>query len=724
MKLTENIDYYRIFVDPQFVTDKAKLIEVLKPIVYEHLCILHGIDKPNKLTCLKNLQDFTRKQILPIQPQFFYQTGTDPKDTGANLQLQERYTNVYIVQQSQYDQSLSGILQTYTTGQIDSMIATRLDEMIHWGKRELNYVGFWDDIKLKQALLSGSIAGIVLQDNYLYLKPSLISNPKQTAQKLLQIFKNHGHSIDYGFILHQAQPQDNNYVRIISNVNSTLATKLMTIKQESLNRSGWQNTKIPLLHGLWFEKTNHRYYPYNRLMSHILWFVDSEWQGKYGVEEYFQEILGGKNGTIIWLAWQGIGAVGTNDFVIQDPVDGKDIILTIDPVIQQMTQQLAKQYTQEFHADSIAITIMDPWNGQIKAMTNYPDFDPNNPNQEYELIPLSIEHRKILDDITYLDHPVFIQTWDQLKLATTDQRFDPSYRKYISKNGIWAQVFIDKNIASPYEPGSIFKAVTVGIWLDSDIIKLEDTYFDKWFAEIWPYKIKNVDHRCIGENSFLWALMYSCNVGMINIVKKVDMPIFYNYLEKIGFGQLTHIELAWEDQWFVPDISSISRTQFLNNSFGQWLLTTPLQIAVAYSSMVNGGVLVKPTIIRHIDSYNPIWESNPHQWSQIFKHLTSETIKDALYKVVYDWQVRKFSIPWYSLAGKTGTPQIAYKGKYQKWLWWTNGSFAGILTRDKLNYVVVIQVRRPRTNEWWENTAGKIYGDIAKFIVQYDAIDS
>lgn len=131
MKLTENIDYYRIFVDPQFVTDKAKLIEVLKPIVYEHLCILHGIDKPNKLTCLKNLQDFTRKQILPIQPQFFYQTGTDPKDTGANLQLQERYTNVYIVQQSQYDQSLSGILQTYTTGQIDSMIATRLDEMIH-----------------------------------------------------------------------------------------------------------------------------------------------------------------------------------------------------------------------------------------------------------------------------------------------------------------------------------------------------------------------------------------------------------------------------------------------------------------------------------------------------------------------------------------------------------------------------------------------------------------
>ena len=724
MKLTENIDYYTIFIDPQFVSNKAKIIEVLTPFIYEHLCQLYGISLPTKYECLKNVESFSRKTILPVQPQFFYQTGVKPEDTWANLQLQEWHDKVIIIEQEKYDQNLSGIINSYNSGQIYNIINGRLEELIKGGKRELNYVGFFDDIRLKTFFASGSMYQyVIFEGNYLYLKPSLITNPKQTAQILFQVFKEYGYTLDYNILLHQCQEQENNYVRIISNVNTIVANKLMKIKTESLNRTWYTNNKIPLLHGLWFEKNNHRYYPYDNFMSHLLGFVDNEGEWHYGIEEYFQEALAGQDGTIVWLAWQGIGAVWTNDFVIHEAQDGKDVILTIDPVIQKMTEQLTEKYTKEFRADSIAITIMDPRNGHIKALANYPSFNPNFPNKEYELIPLSYNHRYILDDITYLDHPVFIQTGNQLSLATSEQRFDPQYRKYISKNGIWAQVFIDKNIASPYEPGSIFKAITVGIWLDSDTIKLEDTYFDKWYAEIGPYKIQNVDYRCIGENSFLRALMYSCNVGMINIAKKVDMPIFYNYLEKLWFGQFTHIELAWEDQWTIADISTISRTQFLNNSFWQWLTVTPLQMVSAYASLVNGGVLVKPTVVKYVSNKSFVRDSTDYQWSQIFKHTTSEFIKDALYKVVYDGQVRKFSIPWYSLAGKTGTSQIAYKGKYQKWLGRTNGSFAGILTKDNLNYVIVIQVRRPRTDERWENTAGKIYGDIAKFLIQYDTID-
>lgn len=724
VKLTENIDYYTIFVDPQFVHDKPKVIEILTPIVYEHLCELNGIVNPTKYQCLNNLQSFVRKDILPPQPQFFYQTGTRPEDTWANIQLEQWYSNVVIAEQEKYDQHLSGVINSYQTGQIQTMISQRLQDMIKWGKRELNYVGFFDDVRLRQSLWSGEYQYIVREDNYLYLKPSLISNPKKVAQTLFQILKNHGHTIEYANLLHQSQAQENNYVQIAQNVNATIANKLIQIKTESVTRSGYTHLKTPLLHWLWLNKTSQRYYPHGQFMSHVLGFVDSQGQWHYGAEEYFQELLAGQDGAIVWLAGQGIGTVGTNDFIIQEAQDGKDVILTIDPVIQTMGEQLASKYTQEFRADSIAITIMNPRNGQIKALVNSPSFDPNFPNKEYQLIPLGYEHRYILDDITYIDHPVFVLTGNQLKLATSEQRFDPQYPKYISKNGIWPQVFIDKNIASPYEPGSIFKAITVGIGLDSDTISLQDTYFDKWYAEIWPYKIKNVDIRCIGENSFMWALMYSCNVGMINIVKRVDMPIFYNYLEKLWFGELTHIELAWEDQGDVPNITTTSRTQFLNNSFWQGLTVTPMQIASAYASLVNGGVLVKPTIVHNTTEIAHLHtQSTTHQWSQIFKHLTTQLMKDALYKVVYDGQVRKFSIPGYSLAGKTGTSQIAYKGKYQKWLWRTNGSFAGTLTKDNLNYVIIIQIRRPRTVEWWENTAGKIYGDIAKFLIQYDAID-
>ena len=135
-------------------------------------------------------------------------------------------------------------------------------------------------------------------------------------------------------------------------------------------------------------------------MSHILGFVDDQNQWHYGVEEYFQDLLWGQNGTIVWLAWQGIGAIWTNDFVIKPAIDGQDIVLTIDPVIQQMSEKLSQQYTKEFKADSISITIMDPRNGQIKALANYPDFNPNFPHREYELIALGYEQRAILDDIT------------------------------------------------------------------------------------------------------------------------------------------------------------------------------------------------------------------------------------------------------------------------------------------------------------------------------------
>jgi cell division protein FtsI/penicillin-binding protein 2 len=158
------------------------------------------------------------------------------------------------------------------------------------------------------------------------------------------------------------------------------------------------------------------------------------------------------------------------------------------------------------------------------------------------------------------------------------------------------------------------------------------------------------------------------------------------------------------------------------------LLTTPIQIAAAYAPLVNGWYYVKPTVVAGIrDGKTGKYSENTRTIvRQIFKPDTADAIKDALFSVIDEnpWLQKLAWIPWYSLWWKSWTSQIAFRGKYQQWLWWTNASFVGLVTRDNPNYIVVVQVRRPRSSQRWWQTAWKIFKDIASFLVDYSLIDS
>lgn len=150
------------------------------------------------------------------------------------------------------------------------------------------------------------------------------------------------------------------------------------------------------------------------------------------------------------------------------------------------------------------------------------------------------------------------------------------------------------------------------------------------------------------------------------------------------------------------------------------MLATPVQIAAAYSALVNGGHIIKPTIIDKI--YDPVTKqfiiNTPKVGSQLIKQETSDKIRDMLFQDVYGGLTKMYGIPGYTLGGKTGTSQIAFKGKYMNGNGWTDGSFVGMVTRDDLKYIVVIHVRRPRSNQYGEYTAGRLFGDLAKFLVE------
>ncbi|MBP6910365.1 hypothetical protein KBC03_02095 [Patescibacteria group bacterium] len=207
-------------------------------------------------------------------------------------------------------------------------------------------------------------------------------------------------------------------------------------------------------------------------------------------------------------------------------------------MIQKKLEQLEEYYTKEFDADGISAVIMDPYNGKIIASANYPSFDPNNYQTAYQLKPLSLTESIIVDNDTYRDVPVFYLSGEKIVPTTYEQRKDASLEKYIAVNKMGAQVFIDKNIAQSYEPGSIIKPFTMAMGLDSDEVSLYDYYTDNNQLKLdigngLIQLINNADKKnCGGTHPLINAVIFSCNVGMVGIAKKIGKEIFYNYMDK------------------------------------------------------------------------------------------------------------------------------------------------------------------------------------------------
>lgn len=743
IQLTESVDLYTVSVDPKYIKYKDKVIEILTPFIYQHYCSLRGTAIPSKLECIQWLESFTQVDILPpTKHQFFIIKPEDSgtwlmygwSDNGSTLtwvlESTAWLTGVTSFDEGEYAQYLidkQTAIDVFSEDQALTLIKTRLNKIINTWVRPYNFVWFIENPELIAYINQNPISYLSVENNfYLYVNPSKVWDINTAAQQMQVLLSQYGLSFTTQKITALLSPQENRYVKIMDGVSSIIATTMITTKQEYQNNT-WRSTKtvedgtIPLLHGIWFEKTSKRYYPYGNFMSNILGFVDNNNKALYGIEEYFDTELAWHDGKINWLGTPWIGEVASNELDVEQAKDGSDITLTVNPTIQKEIESIIKWYNREFRSDSISVIVMNPWNGELIANASYPTFDPNSPNDVYQVKPLWPDQRYLVLDPTYVDVPMYLLSGSKMIPATSKQRFDLSLPKYIHKNINWPSVFIDKTIAYPYEPGSIFKPITASIGIDADEISLYDRYYDPGKLQIWPYEIKNVAKACLGSHDFLHALQFSCNVGMIRIIQRIRDYVFYNYLDKLWFGKLTGIELAGEDEWSIPDVSKVSRATFYNNSFGQGLTATPLQMAQAYSAIVNGWYLIKPTIIKKIGNKNT--QIGQNKRVKIFKDIVSSEMINALYMVVNQWQIKQFALPWYSLWGKTGTSQIAYKWKYQQWAGWTNGSFAGIITRDNLKYVVVIQIRRPRQSVWWELTAGKIFGDIAKFLIMYEGID-
>ena len=737
--LATNADIYTLYVDPKFVRDPQRVADILTPELYTHFCETYGLENIVPIQCITNIEQFTKATILPRLKVLYY-SNIDQQSGDLTLISGGLLENQVLVDQdnTEIKKQREDIIAAFTREEALSRIRAQLLSLLSPQPKTKNFLWFFESPALLDALSGAQLPYLTIDNTYyVSITPNITKDIMKESLRVSEILKAHGYTLTPERIAPLFSLQDTRYVKITDGMNAEIAQRIMKAKD---NNYDIQNTckdkpsscekNVPLLHGIGLEKQSKRYYPLGTFASNILGHMTPQ-GGLYGIEQRYNQLLKGTPWQIRGLSTPWIGAVGSNDVSIVNPVDGWDVYLTIDPSLQKNVETLIAHYVREFAADSISILIMDPFSGNIVASANAPTFNPNNPQASYELEPLTLYNSYIIDDETHVDIPVYYLSWEKLSLTTYDQRKDPTLKKFVAKNLLWPQVFVDKNIAFPYEPGSIIKPFTVSIGLDNDEISAYDFYSDPKgeisidLGDGASQYIRNADKaNCIGTHTFLHALIYSCNIWMVRIAQKVKKNAFFNFMEKIGFGQPTNIELAGEDPWFLDTAANAWLARFFNNAFGQWFLATPIQIAAWYSVLVNGGYYVKPRIVDKIyDNKTQTTIVNPIKigW-QIIRKETSEKIKDALFQVIYGWLTKRFGIPWYTLGGKTGTSQISFKGNYRSGNWWTNASFAGMVTKENLKYVVVIQVRRPRTNQFGEYTAGKIFGDVSKLLIEKDLI--
>lgn len=380
--------------------------------------------------------------------------------------------------------------------------------------------------------------------------------------------------------------------------------------------------------GVYFESDFKRYYPQGEIASHVISFCNFEKEGQYGIEEYYDEKLRGQDGF-----WRGVVDAKGEKILspfnrVQDPIDGVDLVLTLDFNIQVFIEKKLKEMIEKYEARGGTIIVVQPKTGEILGMA-------------------SLSHISSL------------------------QNFNPNKYNLVKKEEV--DVFKNPAISIPYEPGSIFKPITMAGALEENVVSPQTTYIDKGQVKIGNFTIKNADLKAHGEQTMTEVLEFSLNTGAVFVQQKLGSAKFTEYVQKFGFGKATGIDLAGEAIGSIDNIlnpqSQKKLIEYANASFGQGISATPLQIVRAFSAIANGGEMVKPFIVKKIIFPDgKVEEIQPQFQGNVILPETASRTTAMMVSAVKNGYGKKAGVEGYLIAGKTGTAQApwAYFGVQKK----------------------------------------------------------
>ena len=479
-------------------------------------------------------------------------------------------------------------------------------------------------------------------------------------------------------------------------------------------------------------------------MGQITGYVNGEGIGQYGIEGYFEKDLQGEAPKQV--ITKDSSGRPLRDYTSTGSISGQNganITLTIDRNIQKEVSKILEKNVKNFRANRGSVIITDPKTGAITAMVNYPSYDPNQFTEVHEIEPVQYaDYPKPGYDL--FGFPMFVVDSEKgtlthnidgklvkLRQATDDEINNNAIQKFKYKNGYGVGNYQNSVISALYEPGSVFKAITVAIGLDTGEITPNMSYYDKNSVTLdYGGGAKTVisnysKSRCGGRHTYTYALNWSCNVGMIDIVEKVGRSLFDSYIRNFGFGAKSDLTIDGEVFSQIAPYDRWSRAQFFTMSFGQGISITMLQMAAAYNVLANGGIYMQPYIVESITYPNNKKIDNvPIQLRRVIKEETSKTITAMLVDGVKNGYAAAGAVPGYTMAGKTGTAQIPYKGTYENLYFnqavgHTVTSYGGYAPAYNPKFVMVVMLERPRTSGDSEKTAAALYKEIASYLLTY-----
>jgi len=476
-------------------------------------------------------------------------------------------------------------------------------------------------------------------------------------------------------------------------------------------------------YGLALREENWRNYPEESIAAQIIGFLNFDKDGNYGIEEEFDNVLRGADGEMKIESDPRGRLIASNlkSDQIKDRLDGVDIYLTIDRVVQEKVQDLLAAKVQSTRANSGVAIVMNPFTGEIIAMAQYPSFDPNAYADAYEMVPTASDPGRGI--------PMFIKNDKGEFVAVPEAergKIPRGVEKFMYKNRVGPAAFMNMAVQSTYEPGSIFKPLIMAAGIDSGEITPNTTYRDTGELKVDEFTIRNVSKECLGTKNMVNVLNYSCNIGMSFIAQKLGKALLHKYILDFGFSERTDIELPNEAKGLVFPYEEWSAARQFNAAFGQGLTVTPLQMAQSFSALANGGVLISPRIIKKIVYKQTGREVVPGKQEErrVIAKDTANTVMAMLTSVVEVGGSKNAKIDGFFVGGKTGTAQIASSsGGYEEGIAGnTIGSFAGVLPADKPQFVIITKIDRPRTSQWADQTAAPLFKEIGEFLVEYYTI--
>jgi len=462
-------------------------------------------------------------------------------------------------------------------------------------------------------------------------------------------------------------------IRVLSQVLNLDSTALRS-KLYRKKSFVWIARKIPALQadaikkanlkGVGFIKESKRSYPNGYLASHVIGFSGLDNNGLEGLELLFDKYLKGEPG---WSLVMRDARQKKLDFAdnMLSPVDGCDLFLSIDEIIQYIAERELDKAYNEFHAKGASIIVMDPYSGAILAMANRPTFDMN-------------DYSKV--------------TKDQMR---------------------------NRAICDLFEPGSVFKVVTASAALEEKKVKEED----RFFCENGSYRYGNRvlhDHKPHGVLTFREVIELSSNIGTSKVAQLLGPDLLYRYIRLFGFGAKTGIDLPGEIPGMIRGPKSWSKTSILSIPMGQEVGVTALQLASAMSVIANGGQLMKPFVVREVRDKNGkiVQQFPPRLVNQVLSADTAARIRKILTGVVEEGTGKLAKIPGFSAAGKTGTAQkLEPNGTYShdKFI----ASFVGFAPAEEPLITIVVSVDEPRPVYFGGVVAAPVFSNVAVDVLRY-----